>query len=122
MCKDQDKFIQNCNICKQCNLLNQSYSYIHMTPGRRPFESIACDLVGPFHPPSLKGNSYILTCMCLLTNYPIAIPIPYTKLETIIQALLQNIYTTFGRSLTMITDNIKEFKKVSDKFGIKHHL
>ena len=98
-----------------------------MTPGKRPLDSIACDLVGPFHPHSSKGNSYILTCMYLLTSYPIAIPIANKQAETIIQAYLQNIYTTFGRSLTMITDNGKEFKndlfkKVAEKLGIKHHF
>ena len=125
MCKDIDKFIQNCNILKQHNLQNQSYSYTHMTPGRGPFDSISYGLVWPFHPLSSKCNSYILLCMCLLTNYPIAIPIPNKQAETIVQTYLQNICTTFGRSLTMITDNGKEFKndlfkKVTDKFGIKH--
>ena len=110
MHKDIDKFIQNCNTCKQNNLQKQSYSYIHMSPGRRPFDSISCDLVGPLHPPGLKGNSHISTCMCLLTNYPIAIPLQNTQAETIVQAYLQNIYTTFDRSLIMITDNGKEFK------------
>ena len=47
MHKDIDKFIQNCNICKQHNFQKQYYSYIHTTPGRRPFDFIACDLVGP---------------------------------------------------------------------------
>ena len=60
-----------------------------MTRRRRPFDSIACDLVVPFHPPSSKGNSYILTCICLLTNYSIAIPIPNKQMEKIVQAYLQ---------------------------------
>ena len=63
-----------------------------MTPGKWPFDSIACDFVGLFHPPSSKGNSYILTCMCHLTNYPIPISIPNKQVETIVQAYLQYIY------------------------------
>ena len=127
MCKDIDKFIQNCNTYKQHNLQKQSHSYIHMTSGKRPFDSIVSDLVGPLHLHSSKANSYILTCMCLLTNCPIAIPIPNKQMVKIIQAFLQNIYTTFGRSLTMIADNGKEFKndlskKVADELGIKHHF
>ena len=93
MDKDINKFIQNCNICKQHNLQKQSYSYIHMTPGRRPFGSIAHNLVGSFHQSSLKGSSDILKCMCLLTNYPIAIPIPNRHVETIVQALEQKNHT-----------------------------
>ena len=69
MCKDIDKFIQNSNACKNHNLWTQSYNYSNIPPARRPFDSIACDLVGPFPPPSSNGNSYILTCMCLLTYY-----------------------------------------------------
>ena len=89
MHKDIEKFIQKCNICRQHNLQKQSYSYIHMTPGRRPFDSIACEWVGPSHPHRSKDNSYILTCMiCLLTYYPNAIPIPNQKVETIVQAYL----------------------------------
>ena len=120
ICKDIEKFIQNWNISKQHNLQKQSYSYIHMTLGKRSFDSIACNLVGPFHPLIWKVNSYICTCKCLLINYPIAIPKPNKQAETIVQAYLQNIYTTFGGSLTMITDNGKEFKndlfkKVADE-------
>ena len=65
--------------------------------------------------------------MCLLTNYPTAIPIPNKQAEIIVQAYFQNIYTNFGGSLTMITDNGKEFnndlfKKVADKLGTNHHF
>ena len=66
-------------------------------------------MVRPFHPLSSKGNSYILTCMYLLTNYPITTPVPNKDAETIIQAYFPNIYNTFGGSLTMITDNETEF-------------
>ena len=65
--------------------------------------------------------------MCLLTNYPIAIPIPNKQVETIVHAYLQNKYTTIGSSLTMITDNGNEFKndlfeKGADELGIKHQF
>ena len=59
VCAKTGTFIQNCNICKHHNLQKlRNYSYIHMPPWRRPFDSIACNLVGPFHPPSSKGNSH----------------------------------------------------------------
>ena len=98
-----------------------------MIPGRRTFDFIVCDLVGPFYPPNLKGSSYNLTCIYFLTIYPISIPIPKNQAETLVQAYLQNIYTTFGRPLTKITDNGKEFKndlfnQTADQLGIKHHF
>ena len=75
-------FVQNCNLCRHHSLQKRSYSYMHMAPARRPFDSISCDLVGLFHSPSSRGNSYKLVCMCLLTNYPIAIPIPDKHTES----------------------------------------
>ena len=39
-----------------------------------PFSRMAFDLVGPL-PRTKRGNKYILTCMCLGSKYPEAIPL-----------------------------------------------
>ena len=67
-------------------------------------------LIEPFQPKS-KGNTYILICMCLLMNYPIAIPISNKTSKTVAQAYLQYVYATFGGSLTLMTDSGKELEK-----------
>ena len=102
MYKDIDRFIQNSHICKQHNLQQQLCSYMHMKLPHRQFDTIACNSIGPFTPSSFKGKSYILTCMCLLTNFPFAIPIPIKLAETIIKAYLQHIHAIFSNSLTLI--------------------
>ena len=51
--------------------------------------------------------------MSLLRNFPTAIPIPYITAETVVQAFLQNGHATFGDSLTLITDNVKDLKNFS---------
>ena len=43
---------------------------------KRPFDNMACDLTGFLTTPSSKVNSYVLTCMYLLTNFPLAVLIP----------------------------------------------
>ena len=48
--------------------------------------------------------------VCLFTNYPITIPISDKTAETAVQAFLQHIYVIFDGSLTLLTDNGKEFK------------
>ena len=83
---------------------------MHMTHAKRPSNSISCDLDCPFHLTSSKGNSYILTCICPLTNYPTAIPLQDTHAEIVLQAYLKQVYAAFVGSLTMITDNSKDFK------------
>ena len=125
ICKHIDKFIQNCSICRHHSLQNLSYNYNYVTPARRAFDLIACNLVDPFHPPSSKGNSHI-HMYGHLTNFSIAIPIPDRHAETVIQAYLKHIYATFGR-LTMITDNSKEFnndlfKKMAEELGLRHQF
>ena len=59
-------------------------------------------------------------------NYPIAIPFPEKTAEMDIQAYPAH-YATFGGSLTLVTDNWKEFKKeffqkVESELGIKHQF
>ena len=65
--------------------------------------------------------------MCLLTKYPIDIPIPDQAAETVVQVYCQHIYVTLGGSLTLTADNGKElenelFQKVASKLGLKHQF
>ena len=78
---------------------------MHMKLPKRPFYSIALYLIELL--PSSRGNTYVLTCIGLLKNYPIAISILDETAETVVQAYLQHIYAIFGRSLTLIMDNGK---------------
>ena len=40
-----------------------------------PFARVAIDLVGPIHPPSERGNRFILTVVDYASRYPEAIPV-----------------------------------------------
>ena len=70
------KFISIWHICKQHNLQKESHSFIYIKTPCRQFNTIACNGIGPFTLPCSEGNSYVLPCMCPLTNFPVAIPIP----------------------------------------------
>ena len=83
------------------------------------------DLVGPIHPPSSRGNKYVLTVIDMLTGFTIAVPIKNKNVETICEAYRDNVYCVFGRSSRMLTDNGSEFKnkemqEVCDTLGLKH--
>ena len=58
MCKDTDN-LSNIGTFSDSTIYKKSYRYIHIKPCKRPFDSTALDLIGPFHP-SLKGNTYVL--------------------------------------------------------------
>ena len=98
MWKDIDKFVQNCHICKKQNL--QMYTIlllIYYTTPQRQFVTIVCDLSGVLDPPSSNENIYALTCICLLMNFPIALPIPDRSVNTITGTYLQHIHAVFWR-------------------------
>ena len=56
MCTDISEFIQKCHTCKEQKSQNHSYRHVHIKPGKRPFNSIVCNLFSPFHSPSSMGN------------------------------------------------------------------
>ena len=88
-------------------------------------EFICMDLVGPIHPPSSRGNKYMLTVIDMLTGFTIAAPIKNKNAETICDAYRNHVYCTFEGSSKILTDNGSEFKKqemkeVCETLGVKH--
>ena len=95
-----------------------------MKPSKKPFRFHSMQPCWSLSPLSSKGNSCILTYMCLLTIYPIAIPMHDKSSETVIQAYLKHVYATVRCSLMMITNNGKQFKnelfqRVAEELNIK---
>ena len=83
------------------------------------------DLVGPIHPPSSRGNKYIVTVIDMLTGFTMATPILNKNSETIYNAYRDNIYCIFGGSSRILTDNGSEFQnkemqQVCKTLGVKH--
>ena len=122
------QIFRHCKKCKECVLLNQGQPekcFGHFDLPDLPMEFICMDLVGPIHPPSSRGNKYVLTVIDMLTGFTIAVPIKNKNAETICEAYRDNIYCVFGGSSRMLTDNGSEFKnkemqKVCDTLGLKH--
>ena len=82
------------------------------------------DLVGPIHPPSSRGNRYVLTVIDMLTGFTIAVPIPDKNATTVCKAYRDNVYCVFGGSSRILTDNGTEFKNremktICDELGVK---
>ena len=122
------QIFRHCKKCKECVLQNQGQPekcFGHFDSPDLPMEFICMDLVGPIHPPSSRGNKYVLTVIDMLTGFTIAVPIKNKNAETICEAYRDNIYCVFGGSSRMLTDNGSEFKnkemqEVCDTLGLKH--
>ena len=122
------QIFRHCKKCKECVLQNQGQpekNFGHFDSPDLPMEFICMDLVGPIHPPSSRGNKYVLTVIDMLTGFTIAVPIKNKNAETICDAYRDNIYCVFGGSSRMLMDNGSEFKnkemqEVCETLGLKH--
>ena len=121
---------RHCKRCKECVLQNQGQperGFGHFDSPELPMEFICMDLVGLIHPPSSRGNKYMLTVIDMLTGFTMAMLIKNKNADTICDAYRDHIYCTFGGSSRILTDNRSEFKnqemkQVCETLGIKHIL
>ena len=83
------------------------------------------DLIGEFHPPTSRKNRYDLTVMCMLTGYVFCVPLKTKTAEEVIQAYIDNVYSKFGGSMKILSDNgLKNgiFEQVSTELGVEYKL
>ena len=83
---------------------------MHFDGATMPMEFISMDLIGPFFPPSARGNVYALTVICMLSGYVFCIPIPNKEAKTVLKAYIEHVYVPFGGSTKVLSDNGTEFK------------
>ena len=117
----------HCKNCSECILQNQTTTdtqFGTFTAPEGPMQFICMDIVGPISPVSSKGNRYCLTVINMLTGYTMAVAIQNKSAETIVKTYMDHVYSIFGGSSQMLTDNGSEFKndifdEVCDKLRIK---
>ena len=104
-----EKHIKMCYQCQRRNKQVVKYTTLHFDIATFPMQFISMDLIGEFHPPTSRKHRYALTVICMLTGYVFCVPLK-TKTAEVLQAYIDNIYSRFGGSLKMLTDNGTEFK------------
>ena len=97
MRSDVQTHVKGCVQCMKENVRVQEYPALHLKVPSRPMDMIAMDLIGQF-PTTHLGNSYALTCICMLTQFTFCVPIPNKTADTVAQAYIDNIYAKFGSS------------------------
>ena len=88
---------------------------------------ISMDLIGEFHHPTSRKHRYTLTVICMLMDYVFCVPLKSKTAEEVTQAYKDNVYSKFGGSLKILSDNGTEFKnkifeQVTKELGVKHKL
>ena len=120
---DISNYVKQCKLCQKQNILPVKYVTGHFSAPMAPMEFISMDLIGDFTPSS-KGNKYALTVICMLTGYTFCIPIPSKKASDVITAYIDNVYSKFGGSKKILSDNGTEFKnqlfeKIAKELGVQ---
>ena len=85
------------------------------------------DLIGEFHPPTSRGHRYALTAVCMLTGFTWCVPLKTKTAEEVTKAYMDHIYSNFGGSIKILTDNRTEFKnklfkEVINKLGMEFSI
>ena len=116
-----------CYHCQRRNKQVVKYATLHSDVATFPMQFIPMDLIGEFYPPTTNKNRYALTVICMLTGYIFCVPLKTKTAEEVIQAYIDNIYSKFGGSMKILSDNGTEFKnkifeQVAKELGIVHKL
>ena len=121
------KHVQRCYYCQRRNKQVVKYATLHFNVATFPMQFISMDLIGKFHPPTSKGKRYALTIICMLTGYVFCVPLKTKTAEEVLQAYIDNVYSKFGGSLKILSDNGTEFKnkifeQVAKELGVVYKL
>ena len=121
------KHIRRCYQCQRRNKQVVKYATLHFDVATFPMQFISMDLIGEFHPPTAKGKRYALTVICMLTGYVFCIPLKTKTAEEVLQAYVDNMYTKFGGSIKILSDNGTEFKnkifeQIAKELGVVYKL
>ena len=121
------KHIWRCYQCQRRNKQVVKYATLHFNVATFPVEFISMDLIGEFHPPTSKGKKYALTVICMLTGCVFFIPLKNKTAEEVLQAYIDNVYSKFGRSIKILSENGTEFKnkvfeQVAKELGVVYKL
>ena len=106
-----EKHIKRCYQCQRRNRQVVKYATLHFDVATFPMQFIWMDLIGEFYPPTSRKHRYALTVICMLTGYVLCVPLRTKIAEEVIQAYIDHVYSRFGGSPKILSDNGTEFKK-----------
>ena len=110
MKRDIQQHCRRCQLCGKHNVAKVKFEKTHFKAARQPMHFISMDLIGEFYPPSGQGHRYALTVICMHTSYVFCIPLKSKTAQEVVQEYLLHLYSKFGGSEKILSDNGTEFK------------
>ena len=127
MKEDIRKHCKTCATCQLHKLENVKFEKKIFKPSLQAMDFICMDLIGEFHPLTSHGHRYALTAVCMLTGFTWCVPLKTKTAEEVMKAYMDHIYSNFGGSIKILTDNGTEFKnklfkEVIEKLGMEFSI
>lgn len=125
MYKDVKNHITTCIKCQQNKPKVRTREAMTLTDTpQQSFDKVSIDTIGPLQT-SKNDNKYVLTIMCDLTKYLIAIAVPSKDAKTIAKAIIDKLILVYGPVKIILTDRGTEFvneifQEVSKFFKAEH--
>lgn len=109
MSSDIKNYVSTCEICQRSKITRHTKQPLVITSiPLICFETIFIDHVGKINPP-VDGNAYILTIICDLSKFAIAIAVPDNGAETTARNLVEKVFIKYGFPSKIVSDNHKSF-------------
>lgn len=120
MDRDVEKFCRFCHIC-QVLAFAAPFGLSSTVIYTKPFLRVALDCVCGL-PASKRGNTAIMTCVCLFTDYWITCPIRSENAEDVLEAFLVHVCCKEGYPREVLSDKgpafLQVFPQVTERLGI----
>jgi len=116
-------FVTLCHLCAaHKGPPDQSHALPQQLAVGAPMERVALDIMGPF-PHTDRGNRYVLATMDYFTKLPEAYVVPYQEAETLLDALVEGMFSRFGATETIHSDPGRNFESqvfatMSERLGM----
>jgi len=108
--RDVEDFCRQCDPCvARKGPSGRSHAPLQQFAVGGPMERVAVDIVGPL-PRSSKGNRYVLSAIDYFTRWPEAYPLPDQEAETVVDALLEGMFSRFGVPEIIHSDQGRNFE------------
>ena len=104
-----EKHIKRCYQCQRRNRQVVKYARLHFDVATFPMQFISMDLIGEFHPPTSRKHICI-NCNLHVKGYVFCVPLQTKTAKEVIQAYIDQVYSRFGGSLKILSDNGTNFR------------
>jgi hypothetical protein len=109
LAKGTTQYVRACKGClaQKCKT-TRTVGLLKPAPMLEPFSVLAIDHVGPL-PRSKKGHRFLLTVCCPFTGYFEAFPTRTANAKTVVNILVNEIFTRYGVPNKIVSDNSQSF-------------